>query len=107
MSWLTRAIVVVALSIASCSSCVSGFHDYETAALYAARCRLECFKEFTPTFHHQTCEYSREDLCRLQRECTTCWDLCYKLEFARSQWIDLCERPDNYCVSIYIEVGYC
>lgn len=95
----TYAIVIVAWSIA----CISAYQGDASAALYAAQCRLRCFAAMTPTYHHDTCEYSREDLCGLQDECVKCWDLCYKLEFDREQYIDLCFKLDQYCVSMRIK----
>jgi hypothetical protein len=48
---------------------VAGYDDDGVStSIFVARCRLDCF-DMLPAYHHDTCEYSREDYCQLVGEC--------------------------------------
>jgi hypothetical protein len=47
---------------------VAAYDDSVSTSISVARCRLDCF-EMLPTYHHDTCDYSREDYCQLVGEC--------------------------------------
>jgi hypothetical protein len=47
---------------------VAAYDDGVSTSINVARCRLDCF-DMLPAYHHDTCEYSREDYCQLVGEC--------------------------------------